>query len=72
MKPAIALHESGRFAFSVGEIVLDLSVNNTPPEIAEFFGVDASFLRIKGNGQTQNPLATCQSAQFGKPIQGRE
>jgi hypothetical protein len=40
MEPAIALHESGHVAFSVEQVILDLSESYTPPEIMQHFGVD--------------------------------
>lgn len=46
MEPALAVHESGRVGFGVGQVVLDLSENSTPPEILRFFGVDEGFKGI--------------------------
>lgn len=43
MEPALAIHESGRVGFGVGQVVLDLSEDSTPPEILEFFGTDEAF-----------------------------
>jgi hypothetical protein len=43
MDPPLAIHSSGRVAFGVDTIVLDLSSNGTPPEILQFFGTDDSF-----------------------------
>ncbi len=46
MEPPLAVHESGRFGFGVGQVVLDLSENSTPPEILRFFGVDQGWKGI--------------------------
>ncbi len=43
MEPPLAIHSSGRVAFGVDTIVLDLNSNGTPPEILQFFGTDESF-----------------------------
>jgi hypothetical protein len=43
MEPALAIHESGRVGFGVGQVVLDLSEDSTPPEILQFFGTDEAF-----------------------------
>ncbi len=43
MDPPLAIHSSGRVAFGVDTIVLDLSANGPPPEILQFFGTDDSF-----------------------------
>jgi hypothetical protein len=46
MDPPLAMHVSGRFAFSVQDIVLDLSQNDTPPEILSHFGTGDDFQGI--------------------------
>jgi hypothetical protein len=46
MDPPLALHTSGRVAFSVQDIVLDLSQNDTPPEILSHFGAGSDFTGI--------------------------
>ena len=46
MDPPLALHTSGRVAFSVQDIVLDLSQNDTPPEILSHFGTGDDFTGI--------------------------
>ena len=43
MDPPLAIHSSGRVAFGVDEIILDLSEDSTPPEILSHFGTDESF-----------------------------
>jgi hypothetical protein len=43
MVPPLAIHSSGRVAFGVDTIVLDLSSNGAPPEILQFFGTDENF-----------------------------
>jgi hypothetical protein len=43
MEPPIALHRSGKFAFALDQVIVDLSEDNTPPEILAKFGVDESF-----------------------------
>ena len=43
MDPPLAIHSSGRVAFGVDTIVLDLSDNGTPAEILQYFGTDESF-----------------------------
>jgi hypothetical protein len=43
MDPPLAMHTSGRVAFSVQDIVLDLSQNDTPPEILSHFGTGDDF-----------------------------
>jgi hypothetical protein len=39
MEPGIALHRSNSFAFSLDEVILDVSPETTPPAILEHFGV---------------------------------
>jgi hypothetical protein len=43
MDPPLAVHESGRVAFGIDEIIVDLSENSTPAEILDHFGADQSF-----------------------------
>ena len=43
MVPPLAIHSSGRVAFGVQTIILDLSSNGAPPEILQFFGTDDDF-----------------------------
>ena len=43
MSPPLAMHTSGRVAFSVQDIVLDLSTSDTPPEILSHFGTGDDF-----------------------------
>ena len=43
MDPPLALHKSGRVAFGIDTIILDLSENSTPAEILDHFGTDQSF-----------------------------
>jgi len=43
MDPPLAIHKSGRVAFGIDTIILDLSDNGTPAEILDHFGVDQSF-----------------------------
>ncbi|MTB50414.1 hypothetical protein [Lewinella sp. W8] len=43
MDPQIALHASGQFAFSVDQIMLDLSTESTPPAILQHFGTSEDF-----------------------------
>jgi len=43
MDPPLAIHSSGRVAFGVEQIILDLSEDSTPPEILSHFGTDEGF-----------------------------
>ncbi|HUP03499.1 MAG TPA: hypothetical protein VMU19_05895, partial [Bryobacteraceae bacterium] len=43
MDPPLAIHSSGRVAFGIQTIVLDLSPDNTPSSLLQYFGVDQSF-----------------------------
>src|SRR6478752_92682 len=43
MDPPLALHKSGRVAFGIDTIILDLSENSTPAEILDHFGTDQGF-----------------------------
>jgi hypothetical protein len=46
MQPPLALHTSKRVAFSVQNILLDLSPNDTPSEILSMFGVGSDFTGV--------------------------
>jgi hypothetical protein len=46
MEPPLAIHESGRYAFGLGQVLLDLSTNATPPEILEHFGTDENWTGV--------------------------
>jgi hypothetical protein len=46
MQPPLALHTSKRVAFSVQNILLDLSPNDTPYEILSMFGVGSDFTGV--------------------------
>jgi hypothetical protein len=43
MDPPLAIHSSGRVAFGIDQIIVDLSEDSTPPEILDHFGTDQSF-----------------------------
>jgi hypothetical protein len=43
MDPPLAIHSSGRIAFGVDDVILDLSPDGTPPEILAHFGTDEGF-----------------------------
>ncbi len=43
MDPPLAVSDSGRWAFSVQDIALDLSANSSPPEILSHFGAGDDF-----------------------------
>ncbi len=43
MQPEIAIHRDGKCGFGVGQVLLDLSQENTPIEILELFGTDEGF-----------------------------
>jgi hypothetical protein len=43
MDPPLAIHSSGRVAFGVDTIILDLSSNGAPPEILQYFGTSDDF-----------------------------
>jgi hypothetical protein len=43
MAPPLAIHESGRVAFGIDTLILDLSENGTPPEVLQQFGVGTGF-----------------------------
>ncbi|SDD21319.1 DUF6603 domain-containing protein [Niabella drilacis] len=46
MHPSIAVHQSEHVAFSIDQVVLDLSKDATPPEILDHFGVDEDWTGI--------------------------
>src|SRR3569623_1262948 len=43
MDPPLAVHSSGRVAFGIDTLIIDLSEDSTPPEILDHFGTDESF-----------------------------
>jgi hypothetical protein len=46
MQPDVALYKGGAFGISLGPVILDLSTNNTPPEILSLYGTDEAFTGV--------------------------
>ena len=46
MNPPLALHSSGRVAFSVQNILLDLTPGATPPQLLDLFGIGDDFTGV--------------------------
>jgi hypothetical protein len=46
MQPDVAIYKGGAFGISLGPVILDLSTNNTPPEILSLYGTDEAFTGV--------------------------